>query len=92
MGFPVSQNQFQILSENEVQESELSQEQNLEDPGKTRTQRLQASSRAEGQDTLQGNDAVNYSPPVVENETTFSNSLFVTPVEICIHILLEILS
>ena len=82
MGFPVSQNQFQILSEIEVQEPELSKEQNLEDPRKTRAQRLQASSRAEGQETLQRNDAVNYSPPVVENETTFFNSLSVTPVEI----------
>ena len=52
LGFPVSSNQFQILSENEVQESELSQEQNLEDPRKTRAQRPQASSRAEGQETL----------------------------------------
>ena len=34
--FPTSQNQFSILSENEVQESELRQEQNLEDPRKTR--------------------------------------------------------
>ena len=31
---------------------------------------------------MQRNDAVNYSPPVVENETTFFNSLSVTPVEI----------
>ena len=82
LGFPVSQNQFQILSEIEVQKSELSKEQNLEDPRKTRAQRLQTSSRAEGQETLQRNDAVNYSPPVVENETTLFNSLSVTPVEI----------
>ena len=82
LAFPVSQNQFQILSEIEVQESKLNKEQNLEDPRKTRAQRLQASSRAEGQETLQRNDAVNYSPPIVENETTFFNSLSVTPVEI----------
>ena len=82
LGFPASQNQFSILSENEVQESELSQEQNLEDPRKTRAQRLQTSSRAEGQEILQRNDTVNYSPPVVENETTFFSSLSVTPVEI----------
>ena len=31
---------------------------------------------------MQRNDTVNYSPLVVENETTFFNSLFVTPVEI----------
>ena len=71
LGFPVSQNQFQILSGIEAQESELSKEQNLEDPRKTRAQRLQASSRGEGQETLQRTDAVNYSPLVVENEITF---------------------
>ena len=53
LGFPVSQNQFRVqnqcqsLSENEVQESEFSQEQNLEDPRKTRAQRLQTSLRVE---------------------------------------------
>ena len=31
---------------------------------------------------MQGNDVVNYSPPIVENETTFFNSLSVTPMEI----------
>ena len=83
LGFPVSQNQFQILSEIEAQESELTKEQNLEDPRKTRAQRLQVSSRAEGQETLQRNDAVNYSPPVVENEiTVFPHSLSVSAPDI----------
>ena len=52
LGFPVSQNQFQILLGIEAQEPELSKEQNLEDPRKTRAQRLQASSKVEGQETL----------------------------------------
>ena len=74
LGFPVSQNQYQILSENEVQESEFSKEQDLEDPRKTRAQRLQTSSGIEGQETLQGNDAIHYSSAFVENETTFFHS------------------
>ena len=52
LGFPVSQNQYQMLTENEVQESDFSQKQNLEDPRKTRAQRLQISSRVEGQEIL----------------------------------------
>ena len=71
LGFPVSQNQYQILSEMEVPESEFSHVQCLEDPRKTRAQRLQVSSCGEGQETLQENDAVNDSPLVIENETTF---------------------
>ena len=82
LGFPVSQNQFQMLSENEVQESEFSQEQKLEDPRKTRAQRLQISSRVEGQEILQGIDAVQYSSPSVENETTFFHSLSVSAPDI----------
>ena len=77
LGFPVSQNQFQRLSANEVQESEFSQEQPLEDPRKTRAQRLQTSSNVERQELLQGNDTVHYSSPFVENDTTFFNSLSV---------------
>ena len=82
MGFPVSQNQFQSLSVNEAQESEFSPVQSLEDPRKTRAQRLQASSSGEGHGTLQGNDAVNDSPPVLENEPTFFNSLSVSAPDI----------
>ena len=74
LGFPVSQNQYQSLSENEVQESEFSKEQNLEDPRKTRAQRLQTSLKVEEQEILQGNDVVQYSSPSVENETTFFQS------------------
>ena len=82
LGFPVSQNQFQKLSEIEAQESEFSKEQDLEDPRKTRAQRLQVSSLTEGHGKLQGNDAVNYSPPVVENEPTFFHSLSVSAPDI----------
>ena len=82
LGFPVSQNQYQILSENEVQESEFSEEQNLEDPRKTRAQRLPTSSIVEGQEILQGNDAVQYSSPSVKNETTFFHSLSVSAPDI----------
>ena len=71
MGFPVSQNQYQTLSVMEAPGSEFSHVQCLEDPRKTRAQRLQASSSGEGQELLQGNDAVNDSPLVIENETTF---------------------
>ena len=46
--FPVSQNQYQILSMMEAQKSEFSPVQSLEDPRKTRAQRLQASSSGEG--------------------------------------------
>ena len=78
LGIPVSINQFQSLSANEVQESEFSQEQPLEDLRKTRAQRLQTSSSVERQEILQGNDAVHNSSPSVENETTFYfNSLSV---------------
>ena len=70
-GFPVSQNQYQTLSVIEAQEPEFSPVQSLEDPRKTRAQRLQASSSGEGQELLQGNDAVNDSPLEIENETTF---------------------
>ena len=71
LGFPVFQNQYQYLSVMEAQESEFSPVQSLEDPRKTRAQRLQASSSGERQEILQRNDAVNYSPLVTENETTF---------------------
>ena len=82
LGFPVSQNQYQLLSSIEVQESEFSPEQKLEDPRKTRAQRLQASSGVERQEFLQRNDAVYYSPPIVENEPTFFNSLSVSSSDI----------
>ena len=45
LGFPVTTNQFNILSEYEFVESESGQEQNLQDPRLTRAQRLQASPR-----------------------------------------------
>ena len=82
LGFSVSQNQYQLLSSIEVQESEFSLEQTLEDLRKTRAQRLQASSGVERQEFLQRNDAVYYSPTVVENEPTFFNSLSVLPPDI----------
>ena len=86
LGFPVSQNQFQILSENEVQESELSQEQSLEDPRKTRAQTLQTSSRTERREFMQEDDVVLHVPLVVgnnENTSTFIDSFSVySPVEI----------
>ena len=43
----------------------------MEDPRKTRAQRLQTSLSVEGQEILQGNDAVYYSSPFVKNDTTF---------------------
>ena len=52
LGFPVSQNQYQMLSDSEAQKPELSEEQKLEDPRKTRAQRLQVSSLTEGHKTL----------------------------------------
>ena len=82
LGFPVSQNQFQTLSANEAQESEFSPAQCLEDPRKTRAQRLQASSSAEGHGKLQENDAVNDSSPVLENDPTFFTSLSVSSSDI----------
>ena len=39
LGFPVTPNQFSILSEDEVTCAELGQDQNLEDPRQTRAQR-----------------------------------------------------
>ena len=82
LGFPVSQNQYQMLSVMEAPESEFSHVQCLEDPRKTRAQRLQASSSGEGQELLQGNDAVNDTPPIVEKDPTFFNSLSVSSSDI----------
>ena len=39
LGFPVTPNQYSILSENEVVNSELGQDQSLKDPRRTRAQR-----------------------------------------------------
>ena len=83
LGFPVFQNQYQLLSVMEAQESEFSPVQSLEDPRKTRAQRLQASSSGERQEILQRNDAVNDSPLVTENETALIlNSLSVSAPDI----------
>ena len=83
MGFPVFQNQYQLLSVMEAQESEFSPVQSLEDPRRTRAQRLQASSNGERQEILQRNDAVNDSPLVTENETALIlNSLSVSAPDI----------
>ena len=38
LGFPVTPNQYSILSEDEVVNSELGQDQSLEDPRRTRAQ------------------------------------------------------
>ena len=81
LGFPVTPNQFSILSEDEVTCSELGQDQNLEDPRQTRAQRHSASSRIGEQGiVLSEGVAEDLVPLNSENEPTFFHSLSVSAI------------
>ena len=83
LGFPVTPNQFNILSKDEVACSELGQDQNLEDPRQTRAQRHSASSRIEKQGiVLSEGVAEDLVPLNSENEPTFFHSLSVSAPDI----------
>ena len=83
LGFPVTPNQYNILSEDEVVNSEPGQDQSLEDPRRTRAQRQPASSSIGEQGITMGEGvAENFVPPNSENDPLFFNSLSVSPVEL----------
>ena len=79
LGFPVTPNQFSILSEDEVICSELGQDQKLEDPRQTRAQRQLASSSIGEQGIMLREGVAEVLVPLnSENEPTFFNSLSVS--------------
>ena len=83
LGFPVAPNQFSILSEDEVTNSELGQDQRLEDPRQTRAQRYLASSGIGEQGiVLSEGVAEEFVPSNSENEPTFFHSLSVSAPDI----------
>ena len=83
LGFPVTPNQFSILTEDEVTNSELGQDQRLEDPGQTRAQRQLTSSSVGVQGTvLSEGVSEEFVPIEIENEPTFFNSLSVSSSDI----------
>ena len=83
LGFPVTPNQFSILSEDEVTCSELGQDQTLEDPRQTRAQRYSASSRMGEQGILLSEGVAEDLVPLnSENESTFFHSLSVSAPDI----------
>ena len=83
LGFPVAPNQFSILSEDEVTNSELGQDQKLEDPRQTRAQRHSASSGIGEQGImLREGVAEVLVPSNSENEPTFFRSLSVSAPDI----------
>ena len=78
LGFPVTPNQFTILSEDEVAESEPGQEENLGDPRSTRAQRQPASSSTREQGIILNEGVAEHVvPPNSENDPAFFNSLLV---------------
>ena len=83
LGFPVAPNQFSILSKDEVTNSELGQDQRLEDPRQTRAQRQLASSGIGEQGiVLREGVTRDFVPLNIENEPTFFNSLSVSAPDI----------
>ena len=83
LDFPVAPNQFSILSEDEVVNSELGQDQSLEDPRQTRAQRYSTSSRIGEQGiVLSEGGSENLVPLEIENEPTFFHSLSVSAPDI----------
>lgn len=83
LGFPITPNQFHILSEDEVAEPKPGQKQNLEDPRMTRAQRLPTSSRIREQGIILSEGvAESVVPPNRESDPAFFNSLSVKNFEL----------
>ena len=81
VGFPVSENQFNVLQQSEFAESP-EQDEGLQDPRQTRAQRLQAAKRTEDQRFLYEGVSQTSAPPCIDNPTFFEHSLSVNNFEL----------